>query len=80
MEGITMLYTFFYWFIFVIGSAICDAGEQIIIITPALTAPYGWWQSYRLTYEVALVGKSPPANAGDLRRWVRSLGWEDPVE
>ena len=67
MEGITMLYTFFYWFIFVIGSAICDAGEQITIITSAVTVPYGWWQSYRLTSEVALVVKSPAANAGDIR-------------
>ena len=26
--------------------------------------------------QVALVGKNPPANAGDMR----SLGWEDPLE
>ena len=24
--------------------------------------------------------KSPPANAGDVERWVQSLGWEDPLE
>ena len=30
--------------------------------------------------QVALVVKNPPANAGDIRSWVRSLGWEDPLE
>ena len=24
--------------------------------------------------------KNPPTNAGDIREWVRSLGWEDPLE
>ena len=23
---------------------------------------------------------NPPANAGDAREWVQSLGWEDPLE
>ena len=27
--------------------------------------------------QVALVVKNPPATAGDVRDWVRSLGWED---
>ena len=30
--------------------------------------------------QVALVVKNPPANAGDRRDSVRSLGWEDPLE
>ena len=30
--------------------------------------------------QVALVVKNPHANAGDERDWVRSLGWEDPLE
>ena len=30
--------------------------------------------------QVALVVKNPPANAGDIERWVWSLGWEDPLE
>ena len=30
--------------------------------------------------QVALVVKNPPANAGDIRDSVRSLGWEDPLE
>ena len=30
--------------------------------------------------QVALVVKNPPANAGDVRDAVRSLGWEDPLE
>ena len=30
--------------------------------------------------QVALVVKNPPANVGDLRKSVRSLGWEDPLE
>jgi len=29
---------------------------------------------------VALVVKELPANAEDIRMWVRSLGWEDPLE
>ena len=29
---------------------------------------------------MVLVVKSPLANAGDIRDWVRSLGWEDPPE
>ena len=24
--------------------------------------------------------KNPSANTGDIREWVRSLGWEDPLE
>ena len=24
--------------------------------------------------------KNPPASAGDIEIWVRSLGWEDPLE
>ena len=27
---------------------------------------------------VVLVVKNPPANAGDIETWIRSLGWEDP--
>ena len=30
--------------------------------------------------QVVLVVKNPPANAGDIRDWVPSLGWEDPLE
>ena len=30
--------------------------------------------------QVMLVIKSPPANAGDLKMWVQSLGGEDPIE
>ena len=30
--------------------------------------------------QVALVVKNLPANAGDEETWVRSLGWEDPLE
>ena len=30
--------------------------------------------------QVAPAVKNPPANAGDERDWVRSLGWEDPLE
>ena len=26
------------------------------------------------------MGKNQPANAGDEETWVRSLGWEDPLE
>ena len=29
--------------------------------------------------QVALVGKNPPANAGDSEAWIDSLGWEDPL-
>ena len=32
------------------------------------------------TSQVALVVKNPPANAGDIRDAVRSLGQEDPLE
>ena len=38
-------------------------------------APFSPWAT-----QVALVVKNPPANAGDERDWVRSLGWEDPLE
>ena len=30
--------------------------------------------------QVALAVKNPPANAGDIETWVRSLGWEDCLE
>ena len=30
--------------------------------------------------QVALVVKNPPANAGDIRELVRSLGWGDSLE
>ena len=30
------------------------------------------------TSQVVLVVKNPPANAGDIRDLVQSLGWEDP--
>ena len=30
--------------------------------------------------QVVLVVKNPPANAGDIRNWVPSLGLEDPLE
>ena len=30
--------------------------------------------------KVALEVKNLPANAGDVGIWVRSLGWEDPLE
>ena len=29
---------------------------------------------------MVLVVKNPPANAGDIRDMVQSLGWEDPLE
>ena len=29
---------------------------------------------------MALVVKNPPANAGDIKPWIRSLGQEDPLE
>ena len=29
---------------------------------------------------MALVVKNPPANAGDIKMWVQSLGQEDPLE
>ena len=31
-------------------------------------------------FEVALAANNPPANAGDKRCGVRSLGWEDPLD
>ena len=31
-------------------------------------------------FQVALVVKNPPANVGDRRECVQSLGWEDPLE
>ena len=34
----------------------------------------------RFQYQVALVVKNPPASAGDIETWVRSLGGEDPLE
>ena len=37
-------------------------------------------QSSGRASEVALVVKDPPANAGDVRDTVRSLGGEDPLE
>ena len=30
--------------------------------------------------QVALVGKNPPANAGDAEMQVQSLGWDNPLE
>ena len=33
-----------------------------------------------VTFQVAGVVKKPPASAGDEETWVRSLGWEDPLE
>ena len=30
--------------------------------------------------QAALVVRNPPANAGDIRDVVHSLGWEDPLE
>ena len=30
--------------------------------------------------QVVLVVKTPPANAGDIKTWVQSLGREDPLE
>ena len=30
--------------------------------------------------QAVLVVKNPPANAGDIRDVVQSLGWEDPLE
>ena len=30
--------------------------------------------------QVALVVKNLPASVGDIEMWVRSLGWEDPLE
>ena len=31
-------------------------------------------------FQTALVVKNPPANAGDIKMWVQSLGQEDPLE
>ena len=36
---------------------------------------YSIWAS-----QVVLVVKKPPANAGDIKMWVQSLDWEDPLE
>ena len=36
--------------------------------------------THRRASQVAPVVKNPPANAGDIRDRVRSLGWEDPLE
>ena len=33
-----------------------------------------------LGFPVASVVKNPPTNAGRCEMWVRSLGWEDPLE
>jgi len=33
-----------------------------------------------LRVQVALTVKSPPDSAGDIKKWVRSLGWEDALE
>ena len=30
--------------------------------------------------QMALVGKNPPANAGDTEMQVQSLGWDNPLE
>ena len=35
---------------------------------------------FKRASQVALVVKNPPANAGDIRSCVRSLGWEDPLK
>ena len=37
-------------------------------------------QVFKRVSQVALVVKNPPANAGDIEMWVRSLGQEDPLE
>ena len=37
-------------------------------------------QQTNLASWVALVVKNAPANAGDTETWVRSLGWEEPLE
>ena len=34
----------------------------------------------QISPQVALLGKNPPANAGDIRDMVQSLGREDPLE
>ena len=39
-----------------------------------------WSSSNSQVSQVALVVKNPPANAGDIRDGVWSLGWEDPLE
>ena len=31
-------------------------------------------------FQVALVVRNLPVNAGDIETWVRSLGWQDPLE
>ena len=33
-----------------------------------------------ISFQVVLVVKNLPANAGDIRDTVRSLGWEEPLE
>ena len=35
---------------------------------------------YRMGFQVVLVVKNPPVNAGDIRVRVQSLGQEDPLE
>ena len=40
------------------------------------------FKNYNITRasQVAVLVKNPLANAGDIKIWVQSLGWEDPIE
>ena len=35
------------------------------------------WSNTILASQMVLGVKNPPANAGDIEKWVQSLGWED---
>ena len=37
------------------------------------------WMQYWAS-QVAQVVKDPPVNAGDVKTWVQTLGWEEPLE
>ena len=52
--------------------------HQYILLTSLLE--YIWNMTISPHPQVAVVVKNLPANAGDIETWVRSLGWEDPLE
>ena len=53
--------------------------EEILRIIFSSLENYGK-QSVIRAFQVVLVGKNLPANAGDAKTWVRSVGQEDPLE
>ena len=46
----------------------------------AINPRQNFWMDSSFTSQGALVVMNLPANAGDVRDRVRSLGWEDPLE